>query len=634
MEPIAFITLVLGLGISAQWLAWRFRLPSILLLLAFGFAASLLLDVSIDDHMDEDLLLSAVGLCVAIILFEGGLTLKFSELKESGAPVLRLCTIGAAIAFVLTTAVGIYALDFDWRVAALMGSILVVTGPTVIAPLLRHINPSRKIGSIVKWEGIVVDPIGAILAVFVYQAALAGNVEEAKQSILHSLGMTVLVGVIFAIILAKIIEFLLKKHLIPDFLHSAFMLSVIALAYAGSNAIQHESGLLTVTVLGIALANQKSVSVKHILEFKENLRVLIISVLFIVLSGRIETASLMETAWHGLILLFFLIVVVRPISIFLATIFSKKVNFKERLFLSALAPRGIVAAAVTSIFALEMEHAADLGKLSPAVAEQAKTLVPLVFIVIIGTVAFYGLLAAPFANYLRLAAKNPRGVLFAGASDWTRLIAKSLHEDGHDVLMLDTNYSQVASASLKGIPAKRLNILSEYVEEELDMTGLGQLVTATPNDEINSLAAKEFAHIFGSADIWQVAPKDDNAHHTTSVAGHMRGRICFPGRPTHDALNKLVQDGYTIRSTTLSEQYTYIDFLELHGPESVLLFIDHPEKGLRPACDDMKPPKTGCKVYALAKSLRAIPNSKNDKDQSSETLESLTPSTEEPETIS
>jgi len=558
MEPLSFITLVLGLGILAQWLAWRFRMPSILLLLAFGFGASQLLGVSIDDHMNESLLLSSVGLCVAIILFEGGLTLKFSELKESGAPVFRLCTVGAAVAFVLTTSVGIYILGYDWRVAALLGSILIVTGPTVIAPLLRHINPSRKIGSIVKWEGIVVDPIGAILAVFVYQAALAGNVEEAKQTILHSLGMTVLVGVVFAIILAKIIEVLLKKHLIPDFLHSAFMLSIIALAYAGSNAIQHESGLLTVTVLGIALANQKSVSVKHILEFKENLRVLIISILFIVLSGRIETASLLDTAWKGGLLLFFLIAVVRPASIFLSNLFSRKVNFKERLFLSALAPRGIVAAAVTSIFALEMEHAAHLGKLSPEVAEQAKTLVPLVFIVIVGTVAFYGLLAAPFANRLGLATKNPRGVLFAGASDWARIAAKSLHNDGHDVLMLDTNYSHVASANLEGIPSKRLNILSEYVEEELDMTGLGQLVATTPNDEINSLAAKEFTHIFGSADIWQIAPQDDNAHHTTSVAGHMRGRICFPGRPTHEELNRLVQQGYSMKSTTLSEQYTYM----------------------------------------------------------------------------
>ncbi|MGJ8655098.1 MAG: cation:proton antiporter [Akkermansiaceae bacterium] len=598
-----YLTIILGLGILAQWSAWRFKLPSILLLLAFGFGAQLLFSISINDFLNEDLgnslLLPVVGLSVALILFEGGLTLKFSELKESGAPVFRLCTIGVLIAFVLTTAIGIYIFQWNWRVAGILGSILVVTGPTVIAPLIRHIKPSRKVGSIVKWEGIVVDPIGAIMAVLIFQAAIAGDWDSARTAVITSLLKTLVVGVGFAFVLAKAVEFALKKHYIPDFLHSVFMISVIAIAFSASNAVVHESGLLTVTVMGIALANQKAVSVKHILEFKEHLRVLIISLLFLVLSGRVNTETLTsETLTQGLILLALLILVVRPLSIFGANLFSNKTTFKEQIFLASLAPRGIVAAAVTSIFALELTHAAAEGQVPAEVAQQAENLVLLTFIVIVGTVAFYGLLAAPLANKLGLATKNPRGILFAGANTWTRLIAKTLHDDGHDVLMLDTNFSNVAAASLAGIPAKRANILSEYVEEELDLTGIGQLVAATNNDEVNSLAAKEFTHIFGSAEIWQVAPLDDKEHHTNSVASHQRGRIMFTGRPNRKKLERLVLKGAIVKKTSISEQYTFQHFTEAN-PDAIILFLNSEDKGLRPAEEDLKKVTPGNTIYAL-----------------------------------
>jgi len=219
--------------------------------------------------------------------------------------------------------------------------------------------------------------------------------------------------------------------------------------------------------------------------------------------------------------------------------------------------------------------------------------------VIIGTVAFYGLLAAPLARRLGISKKNPTGVLFAGASAWVRLIAKSLYKDGHDILILDTNYSQVSSAKIEGIPAQRANILSEYVEEELELTGLGHLVASTPNDEVNSLAAKEFTHIFGSSNVWQVAPDDDNAHHTTAVAAHMRGRICFPGRPSCDELNDFAEAGAVVKSTTLSDQFTFEDFAELYLHRAIILFLYSSDKGLRPAAHDMKKVSSGTTIYAL-----------------------------------
>lgn len=602
MTPLTYFTIVLGLGIIAQWLAWKCKLPSILLLLAFGFGMGHFTGVTIDNYLaNSDVLLSAVGICVAVILFEGGLTLKFSDLKVSGTPVLRLCTLGVVVSFLLTYATARYLLNYDWRVASLLGAILVVTGPTVISPLLRHIKPSRKIGNVVKWEGIIIDPIGAILAVLVYQAAIAGTVDAAKEEILHALGMTLLVGVVMAFILAKIIEFLLKYHLIPDYLHSVFLLAVTAVAFAASNAIQAESGLLTSTVLGIALANQKSVSVKHILEFKENLRVLIISVLFIVLSGRIVLGELQEALLPGLILLALLVVVIRPASVFVANLFCKSITFKEQIFLSAMAPRGIVAAAVTAIFALEFDHAVHAGRLSPEIGKVTHLMVPIVFIVIIGTVAIYGLFAAPLARRLGLASKNPRGILFAGAGSWARMAAKALVDDGHDVMMLDTNYDNVARAKLEGIRAHRANILSEYVEEEMDMTGLGQLIATTPNDEVNSLASHHFVHVFGRENVWQVAPADDDAHHQTAVAGHMRGRICFPDRPQYHRLENFATQGAVIKKTTITEQFTMDDFKELYGEEHILLFRITEERGLDVVHDEMRTPGPDTTLYAIVR---------------------------------
>ena len=599
VTPLAYLALVLALGILAQWLAWRLKLPSILILLAFGFGLSLTTGVRIDDYLERETLLALVGIFVAIILFEGGLTLKFSELREAGAPVIRLCTLGVLIAFGLTSVAASYIFGWNWRIAALLGAILVVTGPTVVAPLLRVIKPTRKISSILKWEGIVVDPIGAILALLVFQVAIAGGVQSASESVFLTLGKTILVGIVVAIALAKVIEILLRRHLIPDFLESVFLLAVVAVAFAASNAIQEESGLLTVTVLGIALANQKSVSVRDILEFKENLRVLIISLLFILLSGRIASEELGAVALPSLALLAVLLFIVRPASVYLANLGSKSVNYRERTFLAALAPRGIVAAAVTSVFAIELDDAAAKGELPSAIAGQAEHLVPVVFLVIIGTVLVYGLLASPLAQRLGLSNRNARGVLFAGADAWTRLIAKTLLNDGHPVMLLDTRYENVAAARMVGLNAIRANILSEHVEENLEFPGITQLVAGTSNDEVNSLASREFAHIFGKANVWQITPSDKDAHPSTSIASHRRGRICFSEEPTFQNLQNLAYHDGIIKKTLLTEIFTLENFHEVHGEEAVILFLHDEGKGLRPAAADLEsiPPDTT--IYSL-----------------------------------
>lgn len=596
MTALAYLALVLALGILAQWSAWRLKLPSILILLAFGFGLRLATGARIDDYLggETDTLLAIVGIFVAIILFEGGLTLKFSELREAGAPIIRLCSLGVLVAFLLTSIAARLVFDWAWPVAALAGAILVVTGPTVIGPLLRVIRPTRKVASIVKWEGIVVDPIGAILAVLVFQVTLASNFQSAGETLFLALGKTIFVGIGLAIALAKVIEILLRRHLIPDFLESTFLLAVVASAFAASNAIQEESGLLTVTVLGIALANQKSVSVRDILEFKENLRVLIISLLFILLSGRVAPEGLREVVVPSLLFLAILIFAIRPASVFFSNFGSKYVNYRERTFLAALAPRGIVAAAIAAVFAIEFEH-----KLPGPIANQADELVSVIFLVIIGTVLVYGLIATPFAQYLGLAAKNSTGVLFAGCDQWTRRIAKALVADDHPVMLLDTRYENVAAARLEGLNAVRANILSEHAEENLEFPGISQLIAGTPNDEVNSLATREFSHIFGKANVWQIAPNDKDAHHTTSVASHRRGRICYTQSPTFLNLQTLVRQDAQVKKTLLTEKFTFEDYRKTHGENAVILFLHDRDKGLRPAPADLKNVSVGTTIYAL-----------------------------------
>lgn len=603
MSLLSYLACLLLLGVFAQWVAWRLRLPSLLLLLVLGFALSQVTGTRIDDYLaNESSLLSLVGFFVAIILFEGGLTLKFSELKEAGTPVLRLCTIAVVLAFVLTTLAARISLGYHWGVCALLGAILVVTGPTVVAPLLRLIKPRRKVASIVKWEGIVVDPIGAMLAVLVFITIQQGGLEQGWDNVAWAVIKTAVIGVGLGLGLAKLTEAAMSRHLIPDFLETMVFLALVGVGFAGSNYLQHESGLLTVTVLGIAMANQNRVSVRHILEFKENLRVLIISLLFLMLSGRIGIDELKAVWGKGLVFLALLILVVRPASVFLANLGTKSTTFKEQLFLALLAPRGIVAAAVTSVFALELIHTAEHragNETFERIAAEANELVPLVFIVIMGTVTFYGLLAAPLARRLGLSDSNPTGILFAGANTWIRVVAKGLVDAGHHCVLLDTRFQNVASARMEGLTAVRANILSEFAEEELDLAGIGHLVAATPNNEVNSLAAREFQHRFGKAKVWQITPPDADAHHSAAVASHMRGQFCFLGGPKFSDLSTAVRQGAVMKSTLLTDVFTLDDFKANRGENAIILFTETEDKVLTPVLSDAQKIEGPITIHSL-----------------------------------
>ncbi|MBN1219785.1 MAG: sodium:proton antiporter [Anaerolineae bacterium] len=554
------------LGFAAQWLAWRFRFPSVLLLLLFGFVVGPVTGFLNPDELLGDLLFPAVSVSVAIILFEGGLGLKIEELREVGRAVRNLITVGVLITWLLSAAAAYLILGMDLALALLFGGILVVTGPTVIIPLLRYIRPTGRVGQITKWEGIVNDPIGAVLAVLVFQAILAGSVQEGASQAVGGLVKTILIGGLIGIPLALLMALLLRRHWVPGFLQNGTLLTTVVAAFVVSNFLQPESGLLTVTVMGIILANQKGVTIRHIVEFKENLRVLLISGLFIILTARLQLAQLAHLNWRSVAFLIILIVLIRPATVLVSTIKSR-LNWSEKLFLAWMAPRGIVAAAVTSIFALELAEKAGYA--------QAEYMVPEMFLIIAGTVTIYSLTAARVGCWLGVAQPNPQGALIVGAHPWARAIARALYQEGIRVLLVDTNRANIRAARLDGLPTSYASILSEYMENEIDIGGLGRLLALTPNDEVNSLAAIHFIDTFDRTEVYQLAPRQVDRKRKETVATPLHGRILFAPDATYAHLAERFEAGAIIKKTDLTEKFTFNHFQKLYGERAVpLFFID------------------------------------------------------------
>jgi NhaP-type Na+/H+ or K+/H+ antiporter len=556
---------IIVLGIGAQWLAWRISLPAILLLLVFGFIAGPVTGLINPNELFGNLLLPLVSVTVAIILFEGGLSLKFSEVREVTAVIRNLVTVGVLVSWVLTSLASYLIFGLGLQISILLGAVLVVTGPTVIIPLLRHVRPSGRVGSILKWEGIIIDPIGAVLAVLVFEVIISVGLEKATTQVVVSIFKTLVIGTVLGLAGAKLVIVILKRHWVPDFLQNPVSLMIVVFVFVCSNIVQVESGLLSVTLMGIALANQKWVSLKHIVEFKENLRVLFISSLFIILASRLTIDELSYVLnFKGFIFLVLMILVVRPLSIFISTYFTD-LNLKEKLFLSWMAPRGIVAAAVASVFALRLVEAGY---------EQAERIIDITFLVITGTVAIYGLTAFKVARRLGLAKPNPQGLLIVGAHIWARSIAKFLHENGFQVSLVDSNWANVSAARQEGLQAYYENILLEDISEDIELDGIGKLIALTRNDEVNSLAALHFIEDFGRSQVYQLPKLSKfSAKSEESIPQHLRGRLLFGAEATFSYLDSKFASGASLKKTPLTDEFNYDSFQSLYGEKALPLFL-------------------------------------------------------------
>jgi NhaP-type Na+/H+ or K+/H+ antiporter len=575
------------LGIAAQWLAWRLRLPSILMLLAVGFLAGPVIGLLDPDTLLGDLISPIVTLSVGIIIFEGGLSLKLNELRAIGRVVRNLLTIGVVITWGLGTLGAHFLLGLDWSLSLLLGAILVVTGPTVIVPLLRDIRPSGRVSSILRWEGIMIDPIGVTLALLVFEGILAVDVQTATQVAVVGFVKTVLIGVVFGVLGAFLLTGLLRRYWIPDYLENPVTVMIVIAAFALSDLLQPESGLLTATVMGIVVANQRAVSVRRIIEFKENLGVMLISTLFILLAARLHLNDLVHIGLGTILFVIMMMLVVRPLAVLISTLRSD-LKWQERLFIAWLAPRGIVAMAAASIFTLELEH---IGH------PQAELLTPLVFTVIVATVVIYGLTAGPVARRLGVAQAAPQGVLIVGAHAWARKLAAALQDLGFKVLLVDSNWENVQAAHMEGLEAQYSDVLTEH-EDGLNLTGLGRLLALTSNDEVNSLAALHFAEVFGRAEVYQlpcqIKPRSG------AVPQYLRGRLLFRRDISYGMLDEYLSDGAEIKATPLTAEFTYEDFQEYYqGRALPLAIIDENHKITFYATDQPPVPRPGHTLLSL-----------------------------------
>jgi len=485
VEKITGMLALIGvLSLFCQWLGWKLRLPAILPLLICGLMLGPGFGVLNPDAIFGDLLFPIISLGVAVILFEGALTLNFKEIKDHGRMVTHLVSIGMVITWGCISTATYYLLNFSWEVALLFGALVVVTGPTVIVPMLRSVRPKSQLASILRWEGIVIDPIGALLAVLVFEyITVSGN---PTHHVLFALGSMLTLGLGLGAAAGYLIGQVIRHNLLPHYLRNTAVLTLMLGVFVGSNLLQEESGLLTVTVMGIWLANMRGVDIAEILEFKETLTVLLISALFILLAARLDSNAMMDLGWGGIGVLAVTMLIARPLSIWVSGI-GTSLSKADKWFLCWIAPRGIVAAAVSSLFAIKLEANNVQG---------ADAIVPLVFLIIIGTVVIQSLTAGRWAKYLGVTSGSAQGVLIFGASKFSRELAKLLKAKEVKVLLADSNWDNIRLARMDNIPVYFGNPASEHAETYMDLTGIGHAEQGSARHQLSE-SYKQRLCLFG-----------------------------------------------------------------------------------------------------------------------------------------
>ena len=546
---ITFTTL-LALAMLCQWLAWRTHLPALVLLSAMGIVLGPVSGVLDPYHALGDFLPQLVSLSVAVILFDGGLSLDFKELRETRRAVKNMVYIGAPLSWLLISLAAHYIAGLSWPVSVLFGGILVVTGPTVIIPMMRQARLNMRVGSVLKWEGIVNDPIGALFAVIAYEFIVSPHMQNNPLGGFLTITLNIALIGIFSFLAARLVAFLFRKGSVPEFLKAPILLTATLAAYVIGNAIQHEGGLIAVTVLGATLAASHLPSVEDLRKFKEAISIVLVSLLFIVLTATLQWSDVyamdLRTAAFLLVLLF----VVRPLSVWMSCLGTQLTN-KEKLFVGWIAPRGIVCVAVTGLFG---------PLLVKAGYPDGAQLVPLSFAVVFATILFHGFSIGPLGRKLGLVAKQSNGVLIAGANRWCRALALALKEKDIPVMLISNNWHRLKEARLLNIPVHYGEILSETTDHHLEYNQYRYLVAATDNFAYNSLVASRFAHEFGRDKIYQL-PGDQDDHTDPKAFSHtVRGISLFGEGGDYESLIKYMAQGWEFTSTRISEDFTFEDF--------------------------------------------------------------------------
>lgn len=522
---------IIILGILAQWVAWKLKIPAILPLILIG----LLVGPIAAEFINEDgtkwiepvwngekglfageSLFYFVSLAISIILFEGGLTLKLSEIKNVGPVISKLITLGSLVTFFGAALAAHYVFGLSWEISFLFSGLIIVTGPTVITPILRNIPLKKDVSAVLKWEGILIDPIGALVAVLVYEFISVDAGGEFTKTALIEFGKIVLFGATFGFTFAHALNYLIVKKWVPHYLLNVFALAAVLGVFVLSDSFAHESGLLAVVVMGMVLGNTNAGYLKELLYFKESLSVLLISILFILLSANINMEDLLLIYnWKTAVLFVLIIFVIRPIGVFLSTNKSS-LKLNEKLFISWVGPRGIVAAGIASLFGTKLAIKGVPG---------AEYITPLVFAVVLVTVLLNATTARFFAKIVGVFLRKSEGILIIGGSKFPRMIADYLNKNGRHVVLVDSNKTNIEMAVQEGLEAFTANIYTDSLTDNIELSDVGYLMSLTGNSEINKYAINKFEKQFGENGAYRLITskemKDPNNNPEQGLFSHI-----------------------------------------------------------------------------------------------------------------
>jgi NhaP-type Na+/H+ or K+/H+ antiporter len=580
---------VLVLGVGAQWLSWRLKQPSILALLILGIVAGPVTGVLRPDEQFGDLLFPFISLGVALVLFEGGLTLRFKDLRGHGRTVTNLVSWGALLNWLLIAGGCVLFAGFAPHLALLFAALMVVTGPTVINPLLRTMRARSDVSQVLRWEGILIDPVGALLAVLVFQYLVPGSQGWVV------FGKSIAVGLAVGLAGAFSLGFVLRRHWVPEYLANVVTLAWVVLVFAGSDFAAHESGLLAVTVMGVLLGNMKDVGVSEILSFKESLSILVISVLFIVLGARVDPLDILATGWGGVTVLV-VVLLARPLMVWACTV-GAGYSWQQRALLSWVAPRGIVAAAVSSLFALRL---ADVGY------SDAVQLVPYTFLVIIATVVLQSLTARPVTRALGLAEEEPNGMLIVGANPVARAVGDVLRRQGFRVKLADTSYEEVRAARMAGLETYYGDPISSHADQYLELVGIGRLFAMSRRSRWNTLACMKFRGEFGPNRVFSLRNAEDrDASERERLPEDYQVPRMFSEDLSYEKFASLLAQGAELKVINLTETFDVDNWKETTGNRLIPLFSLAEGQKLRVFTQDEEPPlDPGSKLIALVWAAR------------------------------
>lgn len=545
-DPLIQIGFIAFLGIAAQWLGWRMKVPAIVFLLLSGFIAGPMLGLIDPQGLLGDFLQPAISVAVGIILFEGSLTLNFKEVKQARSAIRHIVIVGAPVGWVLTSLAAHYLGGLSWPVAITFGGLLIVTGPTVIMPLLKQARLNDRAGSVLKWEGIINDPIGAIFAVLAYEffhLTQGGNITSATFFAQTGglLLIVSLVSVLMGVILAKI----LNKGYVPEYMKSAFLTSMVIILFIGCNTLLHESGLIGVTILGVTLANLGVTSIDELKRFKETITIMLVSGLFILLTAQIDPAILMAIDWRGYAFIASILFIVRPLTVMLSSI-GTTLSRNEIILTSWIAPRGIVCAAVAGIMGPLLVEAGY---------EDGAQLLPLAFAIVLVTVIVHGLTAKPLAKRLGLAHPESDGLIIVGATDWSLQFAEILKKEGIAVMISDRTWHALKPVRMANIPAYYGEAMSEETEFNLEIAQYNKLLAATDNPAYNALVCSRFAHEFGRERVFQISDREEEEHERQQISETMKGRVFTADHMDFWEFSRLYRQGWRFKSTLVNEDF-------------------------------------------------------------------------------